>query len=197
MYHIKSDKRSVRSSEWFFEALEALMLETEYSKIKVIDLADKAKLGRTTFYRNFDTIDDILRMKCDEKLLGLKNYFMEYYKEAVLDTQGLFLKPFLNYWYVDSNIVELIIKADKIDVFQVSFTNMVNEYRDLITTRNSDTTTNRVSLKNANYINKIRVAVSISILTEWIKNDKDVSPDELSEILISRLKNPINLDIFS
>ena len=197
MYHIKSDKRSVRSSEWFFEALEALMLETEYSKIKVIDLADKAKLGRTTFYRNFDTIDDILRMKCDEKLLGLKNYFMEYYKEAVLDTQGLFLKPFLNYWYVDSNIVELIIKADKIDIFQVSFTNMVNEYRDLITTRNSDTTTNMVSLKNANYINKIRVAVSISILTEWIKNDKDVSPDELSEILISRLKNPINLDIFS
>jgi len=197
MYHIKSDKRSVRSSEWFFEALEALMLETEYSKIKVIDLADKAKLGRTTFYRNFDTIDDILRMKCDEKLLGLKNYFMEYYKEAVLDTQGLFLKPFLNYWYVDSNIVELIIKADKIDIFQVSFTNMVNEYRDLITTRNSDTTTNMVPLKNANYINKIRVAVSISILTEWIKNNKDVSPEELSEILISRLKNPINLDIFS
>lgn len=191
MYHIKSDKRSLQSSQWFFEALEQLMLEKEYSQIKVVDLADKAKLGRTTFYRNFDTIDDVLSMKCDEKFLGLRNYFKEYYKSGIHPNKDFFLKPFLNYWYVNSNssILELIIKANKLDIIKVSFVNMVNYYRNLVTN------TDFVFSNYSNYINEIRSSIAIGILTEWIRNDKDISPDELSDILIFRLKEPINLDL--
>ena len=188
MYHIKDDKRSLQSSQWLFEALEQLMLEKRYSQIKVVDLVDKAKLGRSTFYRNFDNIDDVLRMKCDEKFQELKNYFKEYYKLDIPNNNS-FLKPFLNYWYVNSSIIELIIKANRLDIIKESFSTMVNNYISLVPTPNP------MLLNYSNYFIEIKLSVAIGILTEWIRNDKDISPDELSEIIISQLKAPINLDL--
>ena len=188
MYHIKNDKRSLQSSQWFFEALEQLILQKEYSQIRVVDLADKAKLGRSTFYRNFDDIDDVLRMKCDEKFLGLENYFKEYYKAGISD-DNFFLQPFLKYWYVNSSILDIIIKANKIDIIKESFVNIVNNNRDLVAK-----TTSAIS-NYSNYFIEIKLSVIISILTEWIKNDKDISPDELSYIITSELKEPINLNL--
>ena len=98
MYHIKNDKRPIQSSQWIYEALKELMLEIDYSKIKITDIVNKANLGRTAFYRNFDTIDDILKMKCSEKFKEFRQYCIDYYKSDCFD-DNTFLKPFLRYWY--------------------------------------------------------------------------------------------------
>lgn len=72
MYHISDDKRSYESSEMIYDALVTLMNEKEYSKIKINELCERAKLGRVTFYRHYDTIDDVLRKKLDDHLLDFK-----------------------------------------------------------------------------------------------------------------------------
>ena len=191
MYRIKNDKRSIQSSQWIFEALEQLMLEKEYSQIKVVDIANKANLGRTTFYRNFDTIDDVLRMKCDEKFQGLTDYFTEYYRSEVSTNKNFFLKPFLRYWYVNSEIIDLIIKANRLDIIKDSFKNMINYYKNLVPNNNHK------FFHHFNYFVEIRLSISIGVLTEWIKNNKNIPPDELSEIIISQLKEPIDLNLFT
>lgn len=61
MYHVSPDKRSYESSGMIYDALVELMKEKEYSKIKINELCERAKLGRVTFYRHYDAIDDVLR----------------------------------------------------------------------------------------------------------------------------------------
>lgn len=72
MYHISDDKCSYESSAMIYDALVTLMDEKEYSKIKINELCERAKLGRVTFYRHYDTIDDVLRKKLDDHLLDFK-----------------------------------------------------------------------------------------------------------------------------
>lgn len=96
MYHKKNDRRSIQSSDWIYEALKVLMLDKEYSKITITDIVNKANIGRTTFYRNFDTIDDVLKMKCDEKFNEFRKFCIDYYKLNSISDKS-FLTPFLNY----------------------------------------------------------------------------------------------------
>lgn len=188
MYHIKEDKRSLQSSQWIYNALEELMIEKDYSEISVTDIVNKANLGRTTFYRNFDTIDDVLRMKCNEEFIKLREYLTEYYKQ--LKTKKIFfLKPFLRYWYIDSKIIELLIKAKKEYIIKESFIELINFFTDTIPNKPSAIS------DHYNYFVELRIAISISILSVWIKNDKNIPPDDLSEIIVEQFRNPLNLEL--
>ena len=66
MYHISNDKRAYQSSEMIYEALKHLMAKALFSDINVTDLVQEAKIGRSTFYRLFDAIEDVLHYKADE-----------------------------------------------------------------------------------------------------------------------------------
>ncbi len=54
------DVRVRRTRAWLYEALLILSREMEYKKITVSALTKKAGVARQTFYRNYDSIDDIL-----------------------------------------------------------------------------------------------------------------------------------------
>ena len=42
----------------------------------------------------------------------------------------------------------------------------------------------------------MRVSNSISILTEWIRNDKNIQPDELADIITAQTKESIEVNLF-
>jgi AcrR family transcriptional regulator len=62
------DKRSRRTRAWLFETLLELINNNEYSKISITDLTEKSGVARQTFYRNYNSMDDILLSKLDEIL---------------------------------------------------------------------------------------------------------------------------------
>jgi len=68
LYHIKSDKRARTSAAMLYESLMACMEVKSFEKISITELVDRATVGRSTFYRNFDEIADILYWKCDQQL---------------------------------------------------------------------------------------------------------------------------------
>lgn len=181
MYHIKNDKRSIQSSKWIYSALEALMQEKEYSEITVTDIVNKANLGRTTFYRNFDTIDDILKMKLDEKFEGLTQYLRDNYKPMISGNNTVFLKPFLKYWYVNSHIIELLIQANKTELIYSSLKTLINNYKSFIIKPNNN------SFANINFIIELKATIMVNILQEWIKTNMSITPDELSDIIITEI----------
>ncbi len=65
---MKQDKRSKRTRAWLLETLLVLLEKKEYSEISITELTEKADIARQTFYRNFNTKDDILLSKMDEIL---------------------------------------------------------------------------------------------------------------------------------
>lgn len=64
---VVTDPRIKRTLQALFVALDDLLGEKAYSEISVSDLARRAKVGRQTFYRHFDSIGALLetRMRMD------------------------------------------------------------------------------------------------------------------------------------
>lgn len=182
MYHINNNKRSIQSSEWLYEALRDLMNEKEYQDINITEIVERAKVGRSTFYRNFDSKDDILRFKCDEKFKELKEYILEFRKNNDENTEPLFLKPFLRFWYLDSTIIELLIAAYRLDILADTFSKMFRGFF------GSSKFINEANAKYADYLLSLRYGIAINLLTQWIKNNKRDAPDDLADIILSQVR---------
>lgn len=60
MYHIMRIKREALVGEYITEALLLLMKKKEYKDISITEICDKAGVTRMSFYRNFDSKEDIL-----------------------------------------------------------------------------------------------------------------------------------------
>jgi len=192
MYHIKNDKRSIQSSEWIYTSLTALMLEKQHSDITITEVAERACVGRSTFYRNFDFLDDILLLKCDTCFNELYLYLLEYYKTNSFSLNGskmLFLKPFLRYWYADSSIVEFLIIANRIDIFNNSFVNMFKSFLPYFINFHPSIGS------NMDYFIAVRSGVAISVLLKWINNGKNILPDDLADLIVNHVNELLNLDL--
>jgi AcrR family transcriptional regulator len=189
MYHIKNDKRSIQSGQWIYEALAELMKEKNYEDIKVTEIVEKAKVGRTTFYRNFDTIDDVLRMKCDETFDNLYKYIVDYYNENDFSSKTLFMKPLLRFWYLNSDIMELLLKANKLDIINYSAIKIVDAFEPLISPKS-------IAIKDHwDYFISLQSGIFISILSQWIKNGKDIPPDDLADLIYRQIFESFNMDL--
>lgn len=54
------NRQSERSRQWIEEALFSLMEKKPFQEITVTDIAQKAGIARLTFYRNFETKENVL-----------------------------------------------------------------------------------------------------------------------------------------
>ena len=187
MYHISDDKRSRESSQWIYEALEQLMIELPYEKITITDICKKAKVGRVTFYRHYDTIEDILRKKCDDKFRDLLIYLKEYSNSRKMEAKT-FLVPFLRFWYVNPSIIRMIFLANKDFI--------INESIERILAPVEKLHFKYPESGYDNYFSSVKYAVSITVLKEWFKNDMNMAPDDLSAGLLQYLKTLLDESVF-
>lgn len=58
-------KQSERSKQWIADALLILIKDKPYKKITIKDITEKAGVSRLTFYRNFESKEDILKFHYD------------------------------------------------------------------------------------------------------------------------------------
>ena len=177
MYHIKNDQRAIRSSRMLYDALVQLMRKRPYDTITVTQLVETAKLGRTTFYRNFDEIEDILRMRCDQVFDELIAYVVAYRQEDRSEEVGTLLKPMLRYFYLHSDIIDLLLKAKRIDIFQDSFRERSQGLQAIAAEQK------QIPEEYMAYGAEIRISIMLAIVTHWVKTGKRQAPDELADTL--------------
>ena len=65
MYHIANDIRAKKSADLIVKGLEDCLKEKPLSQIKIMDIYNKSYVSRATFYRLFDSIDDVITYECD------------------------------------------------------------------------------------------------------------------------------------
>lgn len=185
MYHISCDKRSVQSAKMIYAALKELLKNHPYETITISKLCEAASIGRVTFYRHFDSIDDVLQLKCDEVFGGMEDYFFNFYKENPYTEP--FLKANLRYWYNNSEILEIIFKAGKHQMVLNGFANQLSKFT--LPTRGK----NDVLCEYKSYFIATRSSMIMSILEQWIADGKNIPPDRLSEIIIEQTMLSFNL----
>lgn len=67
MYHISKDKRTIESARLIYEGLLECLKTKAFDQITVSDLQKESGVARSTFYRAFDNISDVLYWKCDTR----------------------------------------------------------------------------------------------------------------------------------
>lgn len=77
MYHIASDKRAQRSADLLADAQKKLLLKKDPVALSVALLCREAGVSRTTFYRLFDTPDDVIRYVLDQRFQELFQSYAE------------------------------------------------------------------------------------------------------------------------
>ena len=82
MFHIKPDKRSQTSANLIVEGLFECMRTKNFSEITITDLQKVSTVSRTTFYRLFDKISDVLEFQCEnifeKTVLNMYKNFLHY-----------------------------------------------------------------------------------------------------------------------
>lgn len=178
MYHIKDDQRSIRSSEMIYSGLAQLMREKAYHDITVTDLVHAAKVGRTTFYRNFDEIEDVLRWRCDQVLEGVMRYLQEYRRSThQQEIGGTMLKPMLRYFYLHSELIELLLQAERISLFEEAMFRQFAPLKPLLGAFY------QIDAEYVEYLMAIRIGGVTNILTHWVETGKRQAPDDLADRL--------------
>ncbi|THF74291.1 TetR/AcrR family transcriptional regulator [Cohnella fermenti] len=179
MYRNREDQRSIQAKTRLYRALAHTMREKEFPSITIKEVVQAAQVGRSTFYRNFDHLEAILLWKCDEAFADLYRYIVQSLTRTPADTAGKypFILPFFRYWQEDSEIVELLIAANRIDVIVAAF----------------ETTTEKLVLalqpavrKEAPYFDyflAFRSGAIVHVLLHWIRHRKNLSPEQLHQFI--------------
>lgn len=178
MYHTKNDPRSLYSAGLMYKGLVELLDSKEFNSITVSDIVRQAQVGRTTFYRHFDTIEDILVWRCSMTIQELKQFAHQYFQLHPVPTTIPLLKPLLLYFEKDSELVEVLIKAERTHLLQRALPNLARERFDYIQ--------NLLDIPEAylDYWVEMTSAMGTQCLVHWVNTGKQPPPDELADGLL-------------
>lgn len=177
MYHISNDKRSATSAELIYQGLLDCMKKKPFEKITISDLQKASSVARTTFYRSFDNISDVLYWKCD---ICFQEVSGKYEPQQFPNEIELSLHYF-RYWMNHSDILELLIRINRQDIIYAC--HMKNAK--LLQERYG--TIPGFPESQSNYFMYIRTGFTISILTAWLDGGRKETPEEIIEILREQL----------
>lgn len=75
MYHIKQDKRSLSTAQTIENGIYECLKNKPLQEVTISDIHHVTGISRATFYRLFDTIEDVLLYMCDQYIEEVRTYF--------------------------------------------------------------------------------------------------------------------------
>lgn len=167
MYHIKNDKRCLRSADRIGDALRSLLAEKPLSEITVTDIQRLSGTGRSTFYRLFDNTDDVLLYLAEEEFHDL----MALYKDMSWPD---FTKRVINSIMSETRVLVNVASSGKTHLLSKALRNKLTKEAEM-----SGYIFDNVS----KYIIAMFVGGCLSLVTSWEENGREESIDELAELM--------------
>ena len=165
MYHIKNDKRSKRSAELISQGLLECLESKGFSEITVTDVQRASTVSRSTFYRCFDNLGDVLELLCDR---GFDEIFSG-------GGAGDLREKVFDYWFSHSRILEELVRIHRTDIFLNSFKRSAMKLESL---RFLADGTGRYD-----YFVSMITGVMVAILVTWAERGRQESREELRVII--------------
>ena len=167
MYHIKNDKRCIKSAARIGEAVRELLTEKPLSEITVTDIQKRSGTGRSTFYRLFDNTDDVLLYLVEGEFLDMVNDYRE------MDWTD-FTEHLIRSIMSESRVILNVTSSGKMHVISRALRN------DLTQVAEAD------SYKFDNlsrYMIAVFIGGCISLVTIWDETGREESVDELARMM--------------
>ena len=168
-----SNEESNKITKESIETALIELLKTQYfEKISISDIVKRAGVSRMTYYRNYSSKEDILSSLISEFWNAIVKAFTPLPDLTEVEAATKFLDTIKQY----KDTYKVIIKADKQDHILQSLNNFVlNVIPDK-------------SVKGK-YMAYLASGMLYNVVTEWLKNDIEISSKELAEIALEFRKS--------
>ena len=171
MYHIKNDKRAQASSELICAGLLACMKEKPFARITITDVQHASTVSRSTFYCNFDCLEDVLALLCDR---GFQAVFTEY-NALPPEQRGILAKAVFQYWFCNSAVLEALVEIHRTDILFDSLrrsTGLIEALQPLAD-----------DPAQFDYFVAIITSTMVGILTVWVEHGKTETEEQMVQKL--------------
>ncbi len=169
MYHIKQDKRARASVELICAGLRQCLKEKSFESITISDIQRVSGVSRSTFYRNFDRIEDVLALMCDRVFEEAFTAGYANISEAVFRT-----------WFRHADMVETVVSIGRSDMLYSSLRRCSDSLRASLT-----------GFGDAalfDYLVSIISSAMMGIMVTWIEHGKRESEEELKNMVVQSFK---------
>lgn len=166
MYHIPDDERSYKSAEKIYQSLRHVLFYKKLEDVSITDIKEECGISRSTFYRLFDNIADVLSMK-------LKFFIDEYFSEYQNSKNKLL--SFYTYFDKHSELIYLLSKQAEVI--------LKNELKSRI----------KIDGVDGIYYLEVQSSVFSSLLCKWVERNKKETPEQMCVITKKILTNHQNL----
>lgn len=170
---MKKEENIEISKSYIATALFELMEENDYEAISISDIAKKAGVSRATFYRHFDTKDQIVR----DYFISETNTFLKNVKGDLLHSDDLYEMLFTSFSQLkqQKKIFQRLMDAHMEEVYL----NYLNEMLRM----------NFASEKKFRYLSECLSGSLYNMSLEWVKNDCRESVKYMTDGYFKILKN--------
>jgi len=113
------------SKEWIVNALLDLMDKKNFNQITITELSKNADLARRTFYRHFDTVDDVL----DYHMKKLSKELATLFAEGIAQNKSFkeYVVIYFSYWEQHKDLLLLLKKNNLLSILLFNFMPSVKE----------------------------------------------------------------------
>jgi len=169
MYHVSNDKRSQKSAQLIWEGMEKALQEKTLRKLRVTDIYEKSFVSRATFYRLFDSVEDVLSYECDLIYFQLS----EAVQNAVFDSKQALFLCLIEKWLEQEVLIKTLVENNLVSV--IYETHMKN--RDL--TKKVFLKGIAISENEADYLSAILATLIPAAVNVWYLHGKTETPEEI------------------
>jgi AcrR family transcriptional regulator len=161
-----------QSQRWIIQALLQLMENIVYDRISVSEICRKADLDRRTFYRNFNSKNDVL----EQYINLLSEEYLKRYAEIDSSSRYCAAKFFFEFWNQNLCFIKNIDSCGLSDFVFKRFEKFAKEHRELLIGEH-------LLELPIEYVFAYRIGGFWNVLLTRVSNDIMLSPDEIASIL--------------
>lgn len=179
MYHIKPDKRSQTSARLISEGLLECMKKKEFTQITITDIQRTSGVGRSTFYRLFDNLADVLAYMCDKQF---EKIICDFNKLPIMSTDEFVLLN-IKSWMESIDLIKALYSSDRLDLLFKASRSRVAQIRDIFAAEFGYDEELQFSENELDYGLAGLLCSMMGVLGMWAEKGRKESPEELLRII--------------
>ena len=183
MYRTCPTEKAAQQQQCFEQSLLEFMQTRPYHTITVKELCTHTGFSRMTFYRLFESKDDVLYALIDRTLQGYVGFYLT--EEQIVPTVSAYFQRMYTYWYQQKKLLRALCEN------QMSAVLMERAIRH-ITSEDAETMY-QIGAENAwNEKEVLQFFISgiMGLAIQWYQTDFEKSIVEMSEITYQLMTNP-------
>ena len=175
MIHKTTNPVAMQSRKWLTDALLSLMEKRAFRNISITEIAEKAGLSRRTFYRIFETKEDILNYYADE----LYGEFLQLLNRETDCRFTVTVRLYFEFWYRHKRFLGLLKQSEMLPFLMNQYARLFPKVFQMLK-GSHPLARNEEALS---YAMAFSAGGLLSILLKWAEDGMNKTPEDMMRLM--------------